>query len=80
MIFLPVFEYSIYLRWIRNDGQSGPLVRRYFPTARLALTFLARLDSDTHAAYTLARREVGTWEFVDRLALETDVAASEGAR
>jgi hypothetical protein len=77
---VPTYEYSAYFRFVL-DGKPGPLNRRFFPTARLALAFLSRLDAvdpPQNIFTTIARREVGTWEFVDLATVEADAAEEVG--
>lgn len=75
---MPIYEFSVYLRWL-HDGRPGPLSRRYFASASQTLSFLTALDAQREATFvTVARREVGSWSFVDRLALEAEAAGEVG--
>ena len=70
-LYSPRLEFLAEFRFKRTDGQLGVMNRRYFSTAKDALRFL---DSNGDAAHvlTIRRREVGTWEHVQRPDIEQD--------
>ncbi len=73
------FEYSLRWRFTR-DGRPGPVNFRTFHTARKALMFVSDLEAGGDAPaglLSIARREVGTYEEMDRLDLER-AAVEEG--
>ena len=79
--FSPImrFEYSLHYR-INRESRVGPLNKKVFTNARDAVRFMDRLSSlGTMVAVTICKREVGSWDPLERADLEAD-AVGEAPR
>jgi len=76
-------EYSLRYQVVRATGLLSPPRFRFLPTAAAAIQLLHSLTSLDHEQVvniTLARREVGPWNMIDRLTLEGDARGEGGPR